>query len=599
VYKVFYDYPNLELTRGLAVGNNSIVYNPKAEVAWCFRDKNEVREATLPFGDLEVGDGFTRTLWMWNMTPAQLNVRIGIEGLDSTEWYINSGDELLSVASSRSGRFSVMFAPRIAAAEKKARLVIRDADDNQELYSLQLTGAAGHPLPAGYALHFDGVDDILYFGERSTAFDITATSARALTFECWFRPARENSNFLLLHNGISKQGEPGIDDIILGLDSLRTLYYKVGSEIVFLSLPQEKSITAGSWNHIALTFSMPLKKIALYLNGEVIDERATDFLMEGIARPHVTIGARFAGEKTDLHFEGEMDEVRLWHAFRSIEETRRDMHASLDGLTPSLAGYWDMDTAVETEVFNANKRAHSGELHYRPYLVRSDFALMHEQGDCTPVGSGAVDGRGVMLHAGRYLACARPVLQRFGDATIALRFLQTTRPAIHFYYCRKDDGWISLEEMYTFTRLGRKHLQILPGWHDAVMLVESSGRMRLFIDGVATDTNRVTRQVPYDWHRNFEGILLGFLFDKKRQLNSGYYNLYFPALNHARGFAALHFWDRLLTMDEIRSYSARKAVPQNGLAASWLLDDFPDGNNNFIDRIHGAQLHLKKVKAWE
>ncbi len=599
IYHAFYDYPDLELARGLMITEDAIVYNPNAEHTWCFRDGATVKEPLLPFGDLEVGDGFTRSLFLWNMTPTTLDVRISIEGSDSLAWYVNSGKQELSVPSAGNVSFSLMFAPRASAPVKTARLVLRDAGNGTALYSMELRGAAGPPRPAGYALRFDGVDDVLQFGRRSTAFDITSTSQRELTFECWFRPAEQNSKSILLYNGFTGPGETKVEDIILGLDSLHRIYYKIGSEIRIYELAPAQRLWADTWNHVAISFSLPKRRILLALNGEVIEDVSTDFLMEGIAQPDVTIGARKLGEKRELHFVGDIDEMRLWHEFRDVEEIRAFMYRALPAETEGLAGYWNMDNAVESIVFNANKRAHSGELLHRPTLVRSDLPQWRMPTDCAPARGSEEGKQGISLFPGRYLASMRPVLPRFGDASIAVRYLQTSLPAIHFYYAKRDEGWISLEEMYMYTRVSRSYIDVDQGWRDAVLRVSASGEMRLSIDGVVVDTSRLCLEGPYDWHENFEGFLLGFLFDGENQLNNAFFDWYQPALNHPRSFAALHFWDRLLTDDEVRAWSMENVLAPEGLTASWEMNECPGAEGNLIDRINGALLHLKRVRAWE
>jgi len=597
-YLTYYDYPNLEHARGLSVGSSAIVFNPKDSLRWCFRDGRQIREPRLPFGDLETGDGFTRTLQLWNMTPIRLHVQLDIEGSNVLDWYVNSGDHMLSVPSASSQTFSIMFAPQSSGRKKTARLVLRDPDNGRELYSMELSGAAGAPLPGGYALQFDGKDDYLYFGRRSTAFDIGTSPRRELTFECWFRPAREDRNFILLYNGIDSSGVRPIQDLVLGFDSLHTCYFRVGSQITTVNVPQHLIPAVGTWNHIALAVSLPQRRISLYLNGIPLEDLETDFLMDGFGLPYVTLGAYNDTQMLDLFFEGDLDEVRLWHRFRTGEQIRGSMRRHVDGLTPSLTGYWDMDTAVESILFNANKRAHSGTLLNRPTVVRSSVPLDEGRRDVRIVPA-ADDGTAVELQAGRYLGCMRPVLPRFGPATFSLRFLQTDAPTIHFYYVRTEEGWISIEDNYTFTRVARHHTPIADGWKHAVWTVSRNGELVLHVDGAAVDTNRTTVSGPYDWHRNYEGILLGFLFDTENQLNSSYYDLYHPTLSHPRAYSNFMIWDRELAIDEIRELSMQGVVPESGLRASWPLRDPPDRNGNFTDEVGGAMLHIKRVRAWE
>ncbi|MBN1447936.1 MAG: hypothetical protein JXA28_08390 [Bacteroidetes bacterium] len=598
LYKALYDYPNLEHARGLTVGNSAIVLNPKDSLRWCFRDGADIRSPHLPFGDLDVGDGFTRTLTVWNMTPMSLDIRLAIEGRDAADWYINSGDRRLEIATAGKRDFSVMFAPRKAVRSAVARLVLRDPDNGEELYALALSGAAGVPSPAGYALRFDGVDDRLHFGRQSSAFDIGTSATRELTFECWFRPMQEQQNFMLLHNGIDRPGERAIQDLYLGFDSLHSCYYRVGSEIGLFRLPAHLKPVAGSWNHIALAISLPQKRIALYINGRSVDDRVTDFLMDGFDLPYVTVGAFDDSRTLDLFFEGDLDEMRLWHAFLDEHEIRAFMHRRVDALTPDLAGYWDMDASVESIVFNANKRAHSGTLFGRPAPVRSDLPRHEERADYHLVqrehGRAAIE-----LPPGRYLACMRPLLPRYGPASIALQFRQTAEPSIHFYYVRTEAGWISLEEGYSYTRVARNHVPIPEGWRHAVYTITPAGELVLYLDGAAIDTNRTVTAGPYDWHRGFEGMLLGFRFDKENQLHSSFYDWYYPTLTHPRAYADFAIWSRLLTPEEIHTMYESGDLPSEGLIAHWPLGEPPDQNRNFLDHIGGAVLHLKRVLAWE
>lgn len=598
LYLGFYAYPNLEHTRGAVVGMSSIVYNPKDSLQWCFRDEQVVLPARIPFGDLEVGDGFSRTFSVWNMTPTSLDIEVSIEGADSLDWYLNTGSQTLEIPSVDKLDFSVMYNPQSAAMQKHARIVFRDPDSHDERYALELNGSAGRPQIGGYALHFDGLDDVMFFGRRSTAFDIATSATREMTFECWFRPACDDCNFMLLHNGFYTAAKHEVADLYLGFDSLQTCYYLVGSNVGVVQLERSVRPLARAWNHLALAVSIPQRRVALYINGNLVDERFDDFLIEGIGLPNVTIGAYSSEHGKELLYHGDLDEIRLWHRFRSREEIRRTMGVMLDGQTDGLMGYWNMDTNVESLAFNANKRAHSATLLHRPSLVRSNIPLHAAASDVSVVVT-ETDEAAIELRAGRYLCCSDRILPRFGEATFSFWFLQTTDPAIHFNYVRRHEGWISIEEAYTYTRVRRRHVQIEPGWRHAAFTVDEAGLLTLYIDGAQIDTTRVTLTPPFDWHEKFEGMLLGFSFDKENQLSATFYDQYLPALSHPRCYRALHVWKRRLTPEEIRTVSERGTLPSRELVASWPLTSMPDGYNNFVDQVKGARLHVKSVRSWE
>lgn len=43
----------------------------------------------------------------------------------------------------------------------------------------------------------------------------------------------------------------------------------------------------------------------------------------------------------------------------------------------------------------------------------------------------------------------------------------------------------------------------------------------------------------------------------------------------------------------------QEIVPQSGLAAFWEFNGEPDRDGNFVDRIAGMLMHLKRVRVWE
>ncbi len=593
-YRAYVDYPNLEQSLGLNVGANAIVFNPKDSVEWCLRDNDRVQPPVIEFGDIEVGDGFTRNFWLWNMTPRTLDVDISIEGSDADDWYLNWRYGALAVESAIPGQFSVMYAPLHAGRSKRADLVFRDVSSREVLYRLELRGSADAPAEAGYALRMNGRDDYLLFGKRSTAFDVAEG-----TFECWLRPY-DTTRSMILHNGIARQAEPSTDDLWLGFFSPRTVYIRVGSEIGVVDLPEELTFKPGNWAHLALAYSIPKRRVAVYVNGEMVHERNSDFIFEGPGSAYVTIGAQNNTRSQDAFFAGELDEVRFWSVFRSAAEIQSTMHTTVPGLTPGLSGYWDMDATVENTVFNANLRAHSGQLPGRTAVVRSGAPVVHPSPHAAIV-PGPAGRSAVQLAPGRYLACARWPLPRHSDATFSFWFYQSGDPTIHFSYVNGEQGWIAIEDTATYTSVAKRWFRKKPspGWHHAVCTVTSDGELKLYINGKLFDHNRSTASGLHNWHHRFEGLQLGFRFDKQQQLSAKYYNWYHPTLNHPRAYADLNVWSRLLSASEIETLFRSNTIPRRDLAASWVLDKLPDRNLNYTDAVGGLLLHVKQVRSWE
>jgi hypothetical protein len=593
-YKSYIDYPNLEVSLGIDVGANAIVYNPRDSITWCLRDYGAVQPSVIDFGDLEVGDGFTRNFWLWNFSPRSLDVSIGVEGRDADDWYLNWRRGVQSVSSAAQLQFSLMYSPLKAGMGKRAWLVFRDAVTGALLHRLELRASAGAPTSAGYALHLDGKDDYIFFGKRSTAFDVNEG-----TFECWVKPMTTD-RAMILHNGISRQAEPSTEDLFFGFFSPTSLYIRVGSEIGLIDVPPALAIVPGKWTHLALAYSIPGRRIAVYVNGVELENRKTDFIFEGPGSAYVTIGAQNNSRSREAYFHGELDEVRFWSEFRSAEQIRRNMHSTVPGLTPGLSGYWDMDATVENTVFNANLRAHSGMLPARTPVVRSGAPVTHPTPHAAVI-AGPAGKPAIQLAAGRYLACARWPLPRHSDATFAFWFYQSGAPAIHFAYANGERGWIAIEDTATYTSEGKHWFVRKPeaGWHHAVCTVTREGEMALYINGRLYDRNRTTKSGLHDWHYRFEGLQLGFRFDKQQQLSSKYYNWYHPTLNYPRSYADLHVWSRVFTASEVAELYSGTRVPERGLAASWTFDGLPDLYLNYQDRVSGLLMHVKQVRSWE
>jgi hypothetical protein len=163
----------------------------------------------------------------------------------------------------------------------------------------------------------------------------------------------------------------------------------------------------------------------------------------------------------------------------------------------------------------------------------------------------------------------------------------------------KNRGWISVENSMLFTVAKKHDYMISPGWHLGVCTVSADGRLLFYLDGKLLAETRTVSDGVQDWHAHFEGMMLGFRFDKEQQLASKYYDWYHPTLSHARSYEALHVWKRRLNEIEIQELYLRNIVPAHDLAASWQLGTMPDGNGNFVDEAGGHLLHIKRIRSWE
>lgn len=589
LWKAWYDYPNLERVHGITVASSSIVYNPKDSIAWCMRDWNAVVAPVVPFGDLELGDGMSRNLWIWNFGIRDLALRLAIEGDDAEDWYINWNPDDVVIASVDTLRMSIMFAPRTVGARKRAALVLRD-DWGNEQFRITLTGSAGAPKSAGYAVRLDGVDDMLFFGANATVFD-----AAEATFECWVRPADTLLGFIM-HNGINLADEPAILNTGLSLMPGGRIMYFVGAQAVVVQLPSHLAQRPGTWMHLALAYSQPRQLTALYVNGELVHLRRERFFMDGRRSPHVTFGAWNDTQNISAFFRGDIDEVRFWHAYRSHEEIRAAMHRTLPVDTPGLEGLWTFDTDSDGGSFTATGWAENARVLGRPALVRSDLPGFSAH---RPQAAAITSDDGIVLTPNTWMACVRTPLPRRGDATWALRFRGVRSDTVEYFTIMNLGVPMMLfPSNASFLRTGFP-LRVKPdAWNVFVFRSRASGKFDMFLNGVKVGEGRETNESLDRLHR-FEGLQLGFVDDRYNQFGSRYYSLKRRALSHSRSYDWLGVWSRVLGDDEIRSLEADADLPRRSLVAEWQFVDPPDAMGNIADRVGGLVMHLRRFPAWD
>ena len=194
---------------------------------------------------------------------------------------------------------------------------------------------------SGQALEFDGVDDYVSLGSPSQfAF------ADEFAIEMWvqFDDLTNTSQMLLAKDG----NGPSQRQLVLAYTGeIRIIYYNSGSQPVFLS-SDPNPITDNNWHHIAAQ-----KKSAgffeIYLDGELIksgnntNTGTHTAVISGSA--DMRIGSRVFPNFED-HFDGQIDEVRVWNASRTQAEIQNNMYSTLNGSESNLVAYYNMEGGV-------------------------------------------------------------------------------------------------------------------------------------------------------------------------------------------------------------------------------------------------------------
>lgn len=228
---------------------------------------------------------------------------------------------------------------------------------------------------AGYAISFDGVDDYVELGNIYDDLELP------LTISAWIYldlrglgtvfTSQDNSqtyngfHFYVIHSAI-------IIDYGDGLGIVSPDFRRGKSGLV--------DSVSGKWVHVAATVR-GASDMDLFLNGVNIggsyignsqSPMGSLFPLEG-----AKIGLRsFIG--VTYHFQGIMDELRIWNRSLSQEEIRAQMCTKLTGNESGLIGYWDFDDTKGNILFDKSPNHFDGQIRGNPERVFSGAPIGDE-----------------------------------------------------------------------------------------------------------------------------------------------------------------------------------------------------------------------------
>ncbi len=593
LYRSFVAFPNLEIVRGIEVGNNAIVFNPHDSLEWAFRDGLIVRDPVVPFGDLEVGDGFSRSFSLYNMTPNDREVYVAIEGPGYGEWYVSSGAGENILESTVPLPVTVMYAPTSAASEKEAALVIRDEPGGEEYFRLKLVGSAGRAMSAGYALRLSSGPDYLSWGAKSLAF-----ASGELTVESWVRSLDWDGCFL--HNGRSSATHPGMETLLMNFSDGRP-QIMLGNER--FTVPLAMPMKPNQWHHIALAYSIPRHSIRFYLDGKLAFSRQATLDLRYRMTPYVSLGAYADSSRANRHLECEVDNFRIWWSMLDEDDISRVMHESLPGNVPKLQAVFDMETNCEATAFNGSNASQDAEMRYRPVQVRSTAPIQPE-GSLPRLGAGPLGIPALTLPAGSYLYCAQQLLPKKSDACFAFWWYSTVERSTAFVF-QNLDHYVSFSSDTVATSYSGCASDILgsiaPGWHHIAIRVLYSGIREVFVDGEmrgSLSPCNVDGADYHDWHYRYEGMSFGIFNDKYTMFSASLHDVMRESLGQTRRIADIAIWRRLLCDEEIERLARGAEPPPDHLVGYWHFEDAPNAELNFVDRIEGHLLHIKSAPSY-
>ena len=211
-----------------------------------------------------------------------------------------------------------------------------------------------------HSLNFDGVDDFVDL-QQNFAFEATDS----FTVEAWIN-IRSNGSFQQV---IAKLGAGDVSFRGWGLqiteEGFLSAYVAAEFSIQRVYVEGSQVLEEDIWHHVAMSFNGE-DEILLYVNGESesLGVVISDGALPTISTTAPTHIGNFDDGTAQEHFNGNIDEVRIWNGVRALEEITTNYMTELSGNEANLIGYYKMDadnSSCDVQDCNANQAHGSRE----------------------------------------------------------------------------------------------------------------------------------------------------------------------------------------------------------------------------------------------
>jgi len=189
-------------------------------------------------------------------------------------------------------------------------------------------------------IDFDGTNDHLVIA-NTTPFNPSAS--RSITFEAWIKP-----NLAKQFNTIISKGHGGAGQSAYIFDTYNNnnigLYLgssQGGGSWFYANSP----ITPNTWMHVAAVYNHVSSVVSFYYNGTLVNSVPVPFTPYSADTQPVYIGQQGYSCACN-HYEGQMDEVRIWSSARDGNQIRQFMDQELKGWEQNLLAYYKFNDGI-------------------------------------------------------------------------------------------------------------------------------------------------------------------------------------------------------------------------------------------------------------
>lgn len=176
-----------------------------------------------------------------------------------------------------------------------------------------------------------------------------------LSVETWYKTSNSASSslYILTKQASATTNLGGYELLVQSTPNVRASF-DIGGNVV--NLIHNTETRDGTWHHLAATYDGSTMR--LYLDGIEVQSQAASGSI-GTSNIPLFLGRRNDGQ---LHWDGELDDVRIWNVARTTSQIRDTMCESLTGGETGLVGYWNMDEGSGGTINDLTANGNNGTL---------------------------------------------------------------------------------------------------------------------------------------------------------------------------------------------------------------------------------------------
>ncbi|WP_298902946.1 LamG-like jellyroll fold domain-containing protein [uncultured Psychroserpens sp.] len=281
---------------------------------------------------------------------------VTITGTNASDFAILTSPVGVNTSGS-SSNLIIGFVPSSVGAKTATVTVVSDDCDGSYTFDVR-----GEAFLSGTGLNFDGTDD------RIEVSNDSAFNVNTFTIEAYFKTTSTAGGQAI----ISKYDATGINGFSLFLNSSGRMRFEYAVSNIEETINSITSgLNDGNWHHIALAFGNG--ELKYYIDG-VLDNEIT---FNNVPNAPTNTESLFIGYSAfnNVHFNGDLDEVRFWSRTLCLDEISAQKDCELSNSVSGLVAKYSFNQgAVDSDNFSETIASDSSTNNFFGTLYNFDLA---------------------------------------------------------------------------------------------------------------------------------------------------------------------------------------------------------------------------------